>query len=427
MAKYLRKRGRKFHFQKRVPKDFQRLFPKDVVQVPLGTDSEAVALQRAHNFNLILDDFWQSLVGLSADETVTKFQSAVLGAKICGFQYKSKQELVDRASLTEFVNRINTADITADSTVKGVLLGGVKLPGVTLSKAREEFFSYEEGNIGTLSRDQLRKWKNPRKKAIKNLIKVIGDKCLNDIQRKDILSFREWWANRINKDGLSTNSANREFGFAKRIIETAADNHNLDISTDLLFRKVRFKKLEKKRRYPFPKAFIKDTLLKLEADGLNREAQLMIFAMCDTGARITELTGLENSDIFLDGKIPYIRIRPNKIRVLKTPQSERDLPLVGASLYAFKSLGGNFKRYFGKPDLISNTINKYCRENNIFPSKNHSLYSLRHSFEDRLTAVEPPDKVQAVLMGHRYMRPRYGDGPSLEQKKLWLDKIAFKV
>ena len=427
MANYLKKRGQKFHFQKRVPTAFHSLFPKRFVQVPLGTDSEAVALQRAHNFNLILEDFWQTLVGLTVDEARAKFQAAVLNAKICGFQYKSKQALVEHAPLAEFINRINTADITTDDLAKSAFLGGVKLPEITISKARDEFFSYEEGNLRGLSENQIRKWRNPRKKAIKNFIKVIGNKCLESLERKDILDFRTWWINRIKTYDLAANTANKEFGFIKKIIDTAVDNHALDVSVDSLFKKVALKKVEKSRRYPFSKTFIKDTLFKLEADGLNLEAQLLIFAMSDTGARIAELVGLDDSDIFLDTKIPYISIRPNHTRTLKTVQSERDLPLVGASLYAFQMLGGSFKIYHGKPDLISTTINKYCRENNIFPSKNHSLYSLRHSFEDRLTAVEPPDKVQAALMGHKYVRPRYGDGPSLEQKKLWLDKIAFKI
>ena len=80
-----------------------------------------------------------------------------------------------------------------------------------------------------------------------------------------------------------------------------------------------------------------------------------------------------------------------------------DIPLVGAALVAFRELKGGFVRYRGKADLISHTrreffatINKYLRENGLIPSDRHSLYSLRHSFEDRLTAVEPPDKVQAA-------------------------------
>lgn len=148
--------------------------------------------------------------------------------------------------------------------------------------------------------------------------------------------------------------------------------------------------------------------------------------MADTGTRISELVGLEEKDIVLNHEIPHIKIRPNATRNLKTPKSERDIPLVGSSIYGFKKLDGTFKRYFGKPDLISSTINKYCRENNILPSQNHSLYSLRHSFEDRLTAVEPPDKVQAALMGHKYSRPSTALVQRSRKRKLGLIELLSR-
>ena len=162
--------------------------------------------------------------------------------------------------------------------------------------------------------------------------------------------------------------------------------------------------------------------------GLHRECQLLLFAMADTGARPSELLGLnaERGDIVLDAPIPYIFIRPDKKKALKTTQSERQIPLVGASLYAFKELEGGFVHYHQKADTLSANTNKFLKENDLLPSSKHSLYSLRHSFEDRLTAVEPPEKVQSFLMGHKYRRERYGDGPSLEQKKKWLDMICFK-
>lgn len=428
MTTYLRKRGKKFHFRKRVPKDFQKLFQNDVVQVPLGTDSKIIALQRAGNFNLILEDFWKELASLGKNEASQKFHDLVKMAKVHGFQYMPKKELVNEAPLSEFINRLNSADIIEDNEMKEVVLGGAayKTPTVTISKARDEYFNYEQGNLIGFSENQIRKWKNPRKKAVKNFVKVIDNKPLSEITRQDILDFRAWWINRIDTEDMAVNTANKEFGFIRKIMNAAVDNHALNISVDALFKGISLKRVEKSRRHPFPVKFIQNVLLKPQSS-LNTEAQLLVFAMADTGARIGELTGLEEEDIILDAEIPHIKIRPNRTRALKTPQSERDLPLVGASLYAFKELDGPFKRYHGKPDLISSTINKYYRENKLFPSKSHSLYSLRHSFEDRLTAVEPPDKVQAALMGHKYIRPRYGDGPSLEQKRLWLDKIAFKV
>jgi len=96
-------------------------------------------------------------------------------------------------------------------------------------------------------------------------------------------------------------------------------------------------------------------------------------------------------------------------------------------LFAFQQLPQGFDHYYRKPDLLSSTLNKYLKGHDLLPTKEHCVYSLRHSFEDRLTAVEPPDKVQAALMGHKYDRPRYGDGPSLSQKQKWLDKICLDV
>lgn len=37
---------------------------------------------------------------------------------------------------------------------------------------------------------------------------------------------------------------------------------------------------------------------------------------------------------------------------------------------------------------------------------------------------EAPDRVQADLMGHKFQRPAYGDGASLEQKRDRIMKIA---
>jgi hypothetical protein len=71
-------------------------------------------------------------------------------------------------------------------------------------------------------------------------------------------------------------------------------------------------------------------------------------------------------------------------------------------------------------------LNGFLREHGLLPTDDHTVYSLRHSFEDRLSAVEPPEKIQSFLMGHKYRRERYGDGPTLNQKKDWLKKMCFK-
>ena len=76
--------------------------------------------------------------------------------------------------------------------------------------------------------------------------------------------------------------------------------------------------------------------------------------------------------------------------------------------------------------MLSALVNKALTTRGLRPEKGQSLYSLRHTFEDRLTAVDAPDKIIACLMGHKWSRPRYGVGPSLEHKRDWLDRIAFR-
>lgn len=83
-------------------------------------------------------------------------------------------------------------------------------------------------------------------------------------------------------------------------------------------------------------------------------------------------------------------------------------------------------RYRGNAASLSVLVNKALDSRGMKPTPGHSLYSLKHSFEDRLTALDPPDKIIAVLMGHKFSRPRYGAGPPLEQLQGWLDRIAFR-
>ena len=423
---YIFKRGKWYHFKRRVPADYQEFHSKEVIQVPLKTDSRSIAKTRASNLNQLLESYWQDLALTGKNADMKKFHSMVKRARMSGFQFRTMDEIISSSSPSEIINRINVADMATDERDVRSVIGVGDSPYINIEDARDIYFEHEAGNLVDRSNDQVRVWKNQRKRAVKNFLSLIGDVPLDRITREDILRYRSWWVTRIrSEDALSPNTANKDFGFIRQILRAATDNCGLDINVDVLFRKINLKDVNKRSRHPFETDFIKKVLLNRDLLKMNEECQLFIYAMADTGARVAELVGLEEGDICLFADVPHIKIRKNAVRSLKTSQSERDIPLVGASLIAFTELNKGFVRYRGKSDLISSTINKYLRENGLIPSDRHSLYSLRHSFEDRLTAVEPPDKVQAALMGHKYVRPKYGHGPSLEQKKLWLEKIAL--
>ena len=163
---------------------------------------------------------------------------------------------------------------------------------------------------------------------------------------------------------------------------------------------------------------------------INSEAKYLLYALAETGARPAELVGLVPEDIHLDVEIPYLSIRSNHIRQLKTAYSERDIPLVGVALHAFEQCPNGFEHYRSKKsgaDNFSASMNKHLRSKGLLPMVGQSVYSLRHSFQDRLTQHNVLDRIQAQLMGHRFGRPAYGEGANLKQKQEILEQICFKI
>ena len=67
---------------------------------------------------------------------------------------------------------------------------------------------------------------------------------------------------------------------------------------------------------------------------LDDDLRWLVALVSDTGMRLAEVAGLLKSDIILDKDIPFIRLQPNPLRNLKTSGSERNVPLVGVSLWA---------------------------------------------------------------------------------------------
>jgi integrase len=86
-----------------------------------------------------------------------------------------------------------------------------------------------------------------------------------------------------------------------------------------------------------------------------------------------------------------------------------------------------FPRYRDKSSSLSATVNKFLRVNGLRPTRDHSVYSLRHSFKDRLLAAQAPDSLIDSLMGHKTYKPKYGKGPPLELKLKFLEAIALRA
>jgi integrase len=184
-----------------------------------------------------------------------------------------------------------------------------------------------------------------------------------------------------------------------------------------------------KSRLPYEPAFIQSHFLAGALGGLNEDARFVLYVMIEyvmieTGLRPSEVVNLRESTIILDAGIPHVRIQADGRR-LKTGDSEREVPLVGVALKALTLRPQGLPKYRDNASTLSATVNKFLFENGLRPTQDHSVYSLRHSFRDRLVAVETPDSLIDSLMGHKTYKPKYGKGPSLELKLKFLERIAF--
>lgn len=401
-----------------MPQYVSHLDSRREIKISLKTQDYRDALIRAEIYNDQIESFWKSLIRSGGDNFQKRYLAAVQLAKSYGFAYKSPEQ-IGASSIEEITERL-IADLPLAQKVEA-LLGGAGESSIMLSDCGELYFNLVNDRLLNKSDHQIKKWKNPRKAALLNFIKIVGNKSLQSIDRSDVISFRGWLNGRI-KTGFSPDSANKQLSFVRDILKVVSVNNEIALDTGPLFVETSFY-YEPQSRRPFEASYVQKTLLASLSE-LNERDRHVVYAMADTGAREVELFGLLPEDIRLDEDIPFIWIRPREGYSLKTRTSERKIPLVGSSLYAFKNFPAGFIE-LGNPDTFSNVVNKYLRSKNLCPTSRHSVYSLRHTFKDRLRDIEAPEEIIDELMGHKKSGPKYGRGHKLETKHRWLQKIAF--
>lgn len=417
------KRGDTFYLYKRVPKLYEPVEKRRTLWISLATDSETEAKRKADSIWDLMVTAWEDRLSGAVDDAERSFEVARKIAARRGFRYLPAVE-VAQLPLEERLQRVEAAAPkgSVDSFEARAVLGGAGQPAINLSRALELFWDLAKDRTIGKSEDQLRRWKNPRMKAINNLIAEIGDKPIAEITADDMIEFRQWWINKLAEDGLTANSANKDFNYISDTLKTVNSLKRLNLVLPLTGLALR--EGEKRTRPPFSENWIKTKLLAPGAlDALNTEARCILLGMVNTGYRPSEAAGLLAKHIRLEGALPYISIEPEG-RQLKNATSKRVIPLVGVSLEAFKTCPNGFPRY-RESSALSVTIGKFLRENELLETPEHSLYGLRHSFEDRLLANGVDERIRRDLFGHAYNRERYGKGASLQQLHDVVSAVAF--
>jgi integrase len=418
-------RGGTYFLRMRVPKRFEEVETRKHVWISLKTDSASEANNRAKRARQEMLNGWEAKLAGDFKLADHLFAEAKKEAQRLGFAYRPASEVVE-LPMAELSRRIRAASESPEAAKAA--LGLVDPPVVTVSAALELFWAVSTDKVINKTPDQLRRWKNPRKKVVAKFIEVIGDKPITEISTEDMLMFREHLINRVSDGEITMQSASKELTHFIGTIR--AVNKMKRLGVDLPFSDLALKGGRQKKRQPFSRAWIQDKLLAPRAlDGLNPQARNILLMMINSGARPSEVAGLKVEHLDLTGDIPMMSFVPDG-RQLKNDHSERRVPLHGVSLDAARDALGAakgdelFPAYFGR-DKVSDTINKFLRENGLKESETTTLYSLRHSFEDRLIEAGVADRVRADLFGHALQRERYGEGGGDEMRYQAIKAVSF--
>jgi len=437
LNQHLKKRGNRWHYVRRVPKEYQFFDKRGTVYKSLKTESLELARARRDALMEADNQYWASVMAsdtLPMDIARRSYRSAQRRAMAKGFVYTPVQDLADVATLTEIIDRLQAIpkDPVPDKKEADAVLGLVERPSVKISKAMELYC--DEIAVSELlgkSDEQKKSWRKVKMRALNNFIKVVGDLPMHKITRDHARKYYNWWGARVApKDGskpLTTNSANRDLGNIRKLYREFWEYEGEE-NRENPFRNLSFAKQPPKDVPCFSDEFVRTRLLKPGIfDGLNAEATLLVYAMIETGCRPSELSNILAENIKLDADVPYIQIRSRSDRQLKAVASSRDIPLVGCSLEALRRAPNGFPRYRNKGNVMSKAIMDGLRVRGLQITPDHRLYSLRHSFEKRMLEAGLDYGLRCLLMGHKNSRPNYGDGGSMAYRRDELLKIAHPI
>ena len=373
-APYLiRKRGM-FYLQKRVPTALVRHYGKEFIRKSLRTRDRVTAIRISSQLVSALEKEWSEKLFTMPDEmTATEFL----------FEAKHTEPVLS-AALSDYC------------TMKGRL-------------DDKRFMVFTQRVSG-------------------EVIAIAGDKLISAYTRADALAFRD----RLLGRKVTTATVKRNFECIRAIWNYSAREYGVVTSNPFANMNYGNGSASVSRK-PIPIENIRTIQqVCLETDD---DIRWLIALLSDTGMRLAEAVGLAVSDLHLDAEIPFVRLSEHRWRRLKTKGSQRDIPLVGASLWAANRVVENatnefaFPRYCSaeecKADYASNTLNKWLRK---YVPEGCVVHSFRHSMRDRLRAVQCPSDMIDQIGGWTTagVGQGYGEGYRLKNIFTYILKASEK-
>ena len=354
--KYIYQKRGFYYFSRRVPKELYQHHAKQRIVLALNTRSKSTALKYAQAISQRLDNRW----------------------------------------LPMRLDAMGLSDVVANDVEV--------MNAPTLSEATQQYLQLK--GIG--------KPKTFHQAALRNagvVINICGDKVLSEYRTTDAGKVRDI----LIEKGLNVLSVKRTFTTIRAIINLSISEHGLDIRN--AFSSIYMPEAISKKRVSIPVNNIRE--IQQACYEVDDDMRWLLALISDTGMRLAEAAGVHINDIHLDEEIPYVDIKPHPWRRLKTNSSERQIPLVGASLWAAKRIKVNASSCFAFPrytdeqrcnaNSASNALNKWMQAK---IRDDIVIHGFRHAFRDRLRGAQCPSDMIDQLGGWTAQSSgeKYGDG-----------------
>lgn len=448
MAKYVfQKPGSAlWYFRRRIPDDVRKHYPgksSGYLIFSLQTKDAKEAAKRANRKAVEQDALWKGIRGGEVSYGPEAVSAAL--ALLDSFDLKPGQHkeyeaagLEPDAFIDELLYQADALDAQTHTShwcenlppvhrVAGDLLYGSKVP-VFLSEALR---AYQE----LKAEDPASNAGVYRIRVIDEFTSLYGDLPIDQYSRENANEFVKHLLGKGNK----TSTVRRRLNSIRPVFRMMSRENELEDRK--IFEGINIPNLgdDSEDRLPYSV----DELRTIQAACLAKDDDIrwIIALMSDTGMRVSEAIGLRVEDVFLDAPVPYVSIRFTETRRVKTKGSERDIPLVGASLWAIgraiqHSEGGFFfPRYIDfsktpakhKGTYASNTLIKWIRGHPIADKDQKGNHSFRHSVQDRLRENQTPSEIRNVICGwqNKGVGARYGKGYSLKVLAPHLQRIVL--
>lgn len=168
------RRGSTYYLRRRVPRRYQGVEARGTVWISLHTDSETLARSKAEGAWSQMTEGWEARLRGNSGEADMRYAAAQELARIKGFRYLDIHTVarLPAEELYERIEAVGTSRGRPDVADGEALLGTAPKPSVTVSAALGLYWTLAREKTFGKSEEQLRRWQNPRKKAVRRTIRA---------------------------------------------------------------------------------------------------------------------------------------------------------------------------------------------------------------------------------------------------------------